>query len=470
LNNIFTWAKLANQLDVLLIILLLAFYCQLFKGFACLGFFSMLPGVFAVPNTADFPNISFKDFSNAIHKTFGSQISLATVLVLLFTITENTDLLSLHARQQLAIYKGEKVAKVTGWIKFMARALETKLEVDVFKTLFSKKEHTYNYTNDEMLNLLGKKLDNVIKTLQLHPIDEDEFIGQLLPIKPIEPIHLICPNTAVCKQQDCKPRALLVDGSWCDVPEVNLIKNNIVYSQVYVFHAKCKKCNRIYYADHDRLSGKIPMRVFLNDAQYLKIGQSLWVDRIFSNAVLSGMYNFHASANAYATFWNEAYSDTQCNKKIITRRHVWQAFVQESIRIIAAISNRNLVLQDGLTVGEVVADAYKELGANGIILAANGHTCSECVQPYKSQAEIITDQDPAAMVGMDEGHVVPVLAVGTQREIQQASLDAQAARDYANQINNANNNDIEMDIDDGADVSMIVLDGIVMGPTVSLYF
>ncbi|KAF8815879.1 hypothetical protein BYT27DRAFT_7078727, partial [Phlegmacium glaucopus] len=35
---------------------------------------------------------------------FNSQVSLATVLILLFTMTENPELLSLHAQQQHPVY------------------------------------------------------------------------------------------------------------------------------------------------------------------------------------------------------------------------------------------------------------------------------------------------------------------------------------------------------------------------------
>ena len=51
-------------------------------------------------NETTFPDLTFKVFSEFVFSHFGSQVSLATVLVLLFTMTENPELLSLHDRQQ----------------------------------------------------------------------------------------------------------------------------------------------------------------------------------------------------------------------------------------------------------------------------------------------------------------------------------------------------------------------------------
>jgi len=57
-----------------------------------------LPLVFALPEQDSFPDITFKVFSQFIEKEFGSKISLATVLVVLFSLTDNSELLNLHVR------------------------------------------------------------------------------------------------------------------------------------------------------------------------------------------------------------------------------------------------------------------------------------------------------------------------------------------------------------------------------------
>jgi len=74
-----------------------------------------------------FPDISFSAFNQIIESTFGSNISLATVLTLLFTITENVDLLNLHFRQQHPEFQGENKTQTTGWLIALSRALINRL-------------------------------------------------------------------------------------------------------------------------------------------------------------------------------------------------------------------------------------------------------------------------------------------------------------------------------------------------------
>src|SRR5271168_2262485 len=121
-----------------------------------------------------------------------------------------------------------------------------------------------------------------------------------------------------------------------------------------------------YSADHERFSSEAEndwKRTYLNSAKYFKVGQTLWVDRVFSNAVLNGMYNFHASAAAYMEFWNNSFGtvNAQCSVKV-TRRQVWQTFVQESIRTISATSGINLELKDGLPINKVTTEALLSIG------------------------------------------------------------------------------------------------------------
>jgi hypothetical protein len=200
-------------------------------------------------------------------------------------------------------------------------------------------------------------------------------------------------------------------------------------------------------------------KTYVNSAKYLKVGRNLWVDHIFSKAVLNGMYSFHASAAAYAEFWSNSFSH---GSHPITRRQIWHAFVQESVRYVSETSEINLELQDGLAIDEVAKEAFNVLGENGIIRVADGHQCSECTQPYKSTADVITGEDPAALVGVDEQREVPVL-VGEGADL--AVQDATRARMNALHPQPAND---DMDVDHGS-VTMVILDGIVMGPSVSVF-
>ena len=70
----------------------------------------------AVSSEMPFPDISFKDFNKFINNNFSPQVSLSIVLLVLFTITENSDLLNLHAHQKNPQCTGEVKQLSSGWI------------------------------------------------------------------------------------------------------------------------------------------------------------------------------------------------------------------------------------------------------------------------------------------------------------------------------------------------------------------
>ena len=116
---------------------------------------------------------------------------------------------------------------------------------------------------------------------------------------------------------------------------MTLIKGSTFYDNVMALIGECKSCKTLYHADHEHGVGKThdgrPVAVgniYLNSAKYLKIGPQLWVDRIFSSAILNGVYSFHASTAAFVQFWNDSFWQNQtvnCNK--ISRCQISQAFV-----------------------------------------------------------------------------------------------------------------------------------------------
>jgi hypothetical protein len=232
----------------------------------------------------------------------------------------------------------------------------------------------------------------------------------------ISAVQVICPASIECEDLNCKPFALAQDTHARDIAKVTLIKGNTIYKEVHVLSGKCSHCEAKYYADHEGInqaSGR-RNRIYLNSAKYIKIGQSVWVDRTFSNAVVNGMYSFHASAAAYTDYWNNTFGQVDLEHSIkLNRKHVWQAFVQESVRSIATDQDVYLELNETLPIDEVTKAAFNALGQNGVIYAAKDHVCPECTQPYRPPV----NEDPD-----------------------------------------------DMDIDH-ANVTMHVVDGIVMGPT-----
>ena len=94
------------------------------------GALIFLPGVTALSDKATFPDLPFKIFNKFIKENFAAEITLSQVLLVLFTFTENPDLLNLHARQKNPKYEGETCSSPTGWIKCLAHGLEEKLGQD----------------------------------------------------------------------------------------------------------------------------------------------------------------------------------------------------------------------------------------------------------------------------------------------------------------------------------------------------
>ena len=94
----------------------------------------LLPVVSAAPSDDPFSGITFKAFSEFVEQHFSSRISLTTVLVVLFTLTNNSDVLNLHARQQHPL-PDEHLQMISGWLKALACALDEKLGQD-YRTTF----------------------------------------------------------------------------------------------------------------------------------------------------------------------------------------------------------------------------------------------------------------------------------------------------------------------------------------------
>jgi len=239
-----------------------------------------------------------------------------------------------------------------------------------------------------------------------------------------------------------------------DIPMVTLIKGHTVHKKVPVLMGKCPICKALYSADHERFQDTSTVqnqmkRVYLNSAKYLKIGRSLYVDRLFSTSAINAMYNFHASPSAYAEYWNNTFGTKETSVK---RPHIWQAFVQQSVRTIAEESGIDIEFDDGLNIKEVTTQAFSLLGENGIIRAADKHACEECTQEHKKTSDVVFN-NPAAVVGVDatDDDIPEIISDHEEMEIDIPQLSS----------------DDGMDVDTIRHIKMVVLDGIVMGPQVN---
>jgi len=166
---------------------------------------ALLPVVSAKPEHNVFSNITFQAFSEFVESHFSSRISLAAVLVVLFTTTSNTDLLNLHARQQNP--KSDESAQViSGWIRALARALQEKLNKDTDR-LFKKSENKSSLSDIRIQHEIGIKLDGLSKLLKLYPYNaKGQQQNPLKPVseKDIEPALVICPASMECQTTSCR--------------------------------------------------------------------------------------------------------------------------------------------------------------------------------------------------------------------------------------------------------------------------
>ena len=419
----------------------------------------LCPGANAVQNEQPFPDISFKVFNTFIEENFSSKISLATVLMLLFTINDNTDLLNLHQRQQNPQLKRvEQRRELSAWIKSLAREIQIQTTNAKFKTFFKKSDVLHSTPDIEVIDKLGTKLNGFANMLGLKAYGSNgKLIKKLQPISKteIQPILILCPPSFSCSDKKCNGRSILQLTDSTDVPHVTLVKESQIIKNVAVLSGHCSNCNSHYFPDHENYehNAGARKRVYLHTAKYLKIGQNLYVDRVFSNTVMNGIYSFHASTAAYAEFWTNSYGKPHGFK--VQRRQIWQAFIQESIRTLSQASNIYFEVADNSSIQDLTRDVFAILGEQGGIRLADKHTCSECTQEHKSVADWLpVTNDAAAVLGVDENRAVPALNDDVPRGETRHSPGP--------------TDDDNMDVDVESEkkvVKMVVMDGIVMGPT-----
>lgn len=210
---------------------------------------AVIPPVYA--SQRDFPNISFQSFSLFISSTFHSDISLATVLFLVFSLTENNDLLNLHSRQQQSLFPSEKATKSTGWLSALVKALLNQLDEETSSSLFldSDPEADRNKLLGDKVHAMAQKLkllpytnSGQFKSKRVQPISHDK----------IKPVHLLCPSTLTCTTATCLPRSLVQFTRDRDMPHTRLIIGTTIHDDVPVLTGRCGLCDTRYSADRER--------------------------------------------------------------------------------------------------------------------------------------------------------------------------------------------------------------------------
>jgi CxC5 like cysteine cluster associated with KDZ transposases len=246
-----------------------------------------LPLVTAQP-TSPFPNISFDDFNTFVQENYDADISLSSVLLILFTVLENPQLLNLHFRRCQRKFKGETSS--TLWLDRLGRLLG------------------HCFAEDEPLlhpscASLSSSLHHLALLLNLNePVDS-------VDLSAVEPTLALVTNSFECQEPTCEPHSLYPHQKVDDIPDVVLIKGTKQYSHAHVLGARCGTCLTSYMADHryQRTQQKGQERTLENDARYIKIGQVLWADRTFTGAVSNAFHSLRSSAQAYSVFFTNSY-------------------------------------------------------------------------------------------------------------------------------------------------------------------
>ena len=200
-----------------------------------------------------FPALRFSEFSQFIQQNFSSEISLATVFSLVFTMTENPDLLSLHARQQYSLLKGENVSSINSWIKSLSRAVYAKVN-NSQSELLHRSDYYEGISESWIVGNIAIRLDKLAHHLNLIEYNKKGHLKTALkPIshKAVEAVHVICPESYQCLTSECGFQSLTQVTKQRDIPLVTLIKNNRTYENVPVLTGKCFNCTTLYSADHE---------------------------------------------------------------------------------------------------------------------------------------------------------------------------------------------------------------------------
>ena len=122
----------------------------------------------------------------------------------------------------------------------------------------------------------------------------------------------------------------------------------------------------------------------------------------------------------------------------------------------------SLELPDELPIAEVTKCAFISLGES-VTRSAEDHFCSECTHTFKQTADIITSNDPAALIDVDENCNMPAL---TREHTDLAVQDAVQAR-----LNTETAMDIDRSTspDEETPLKLVVLDDVLMSPTHCAY-
>ncbi|KAF9492985.1 hypothetical protein BDN71DRAFT_1508964 [Pleurotus eryngii] len=238
------------------------------------------------------------------------------------TLVNNTDLLNLHGQQQ-ASFRQES----TSWMAALVCAVKAKLSGNDFASLFNCDNTQALQTPQQCITMAGKKLSRFSLSLSLASHTSIGVLKhKLRPIftTSVQPIILITPMVMACPTLTCNKHSLTQELREQDTSQVTLLQGGQCFKNVLVLAGRCSICRTLYWADHERFTqdNGDDVCLYLNDAKYLKVGKSVWVDRLVFRAIVNANYSFHASAAAITKFWHFSFVQPSGVTFKLSRRQV----------------------------------------------------------------------------------------------------------------------------------------------------
>lgn len=414
----------------------------------------------------DFPEIAFADFASVIQTEFNGAITLASVLTILFSVIRNPHLLSLHYRQ-----RADRTAQKPAWGKHLARMIIERLDnqpPDQYLRISSDllKDSTFP-TIDAKIMKLTESLEHLIERMGLAPTRvhggdyKEHYQSNILHEQDISPVTVLTSEKNYCVKCSANKidSSLKVAPKNEEIPSITVIEGVKVIAGATVVAGKCERCKSIYYPDHDSYSdvndATKRLKFFRPNCNFLKIGRNLWADRQFAQALTNGLYSF-SSITSYAAYWTKSYWPSNI-VGTLTRRNVWSCFIQHSIReMVNAIPRAAFLTPAKMSIKDTTKLAYQLLGQDGEIPGARDHECDECAQDYMAPQLAQIHNGAAAVLGVDNAGPAPV-----QGDQNADVVDAMGQAPTAPPPHRTTRTRAQ------PKVNMVVLDGIVMGHSVS---
>ena len=226
-----------------------------------------MPCVMASQPTTSFPEIKFSVFSDFISSTSNSNISLATVPVVLSPWLKIQN----HAWQKNPQLSNENSIVSSAWMHALCHQLKGHLPHDGFAKLFKKKE----FTSKTWENDLSRKLDGFAECLGLTPCQNGSFHNKVLPIsqKSIQPEYIICPLEMECTKSDCHGCYLFMSTKKKWHPYCDLNKGDINFQGCFCSYWSVQKLPHTLLCSSSELqrwsSGHDQTELLSNSAWYL---------------------------------------------------------------------------------------------------------------------------------------------------------------------------------------------------------